>query len=59
LAYNKDFCMYCGACVNACPADGPLTMKRSKVNVKGEKTSLYNKIEGKLMAKKTPKISEA
>jgi 4Fe-4S ferredoxin len=51
--------MYCGACVNACPADGPLTMKRSKVNVKGEKTSLYNKIEAKLMAKKTPKITEA
>ncbi len=35
LAYNKDFCMYCGACVNACPADGPLKMKRSKVNCEG------------------------
>ena len=59
LAYNKDFCMYCGACINACPADGPLKMKRSKVNVKGEKTSLYNKIETKLMTEKTPKIKEA
>ena len=51
--------MYCGACINACPADGPLKMKRSKVNVKGEKTSLYNKIETKLMTEKTPKIKEA
>ncbi len=59
LAYNKDFCMYCGACINACPADGPLKMKRTKVNVTGEKTSLFNKIEAKLMAEKTPKIQGA
>jgi 4Fe-4S ferredoxin len=59
LAYNKDFCMYCGACVNACPADGPLRMKRSKINVSGEKTSLFNKIEAKLLTEKVPKITEA
>ncbi len=34
-------------------------MKRSKVNIKGEKTSLFNKIEAKLMVEKTPKIKEA
>jgi 4Fe-4S ferredoxin len=59
LAYNKDFCMFCGACVNACPADGTIKMKRTKINVTGEKTSLYNKIEAKLLAEKTPKIQGA
>ncbi|WP_424358064.1 4Fe-4S binding protein [Methanocella sp. MCL-LM] len=59
LAYNKDFCIYCGACINACPADSTITMKRNKINVSGEKTNLYNKIEAKLFAEKTPKIKEA
>ncbi|BAI61651.1 tungsten-containing formylmethanofuran dehydrogenase subunit F [Methanocella paludicola SANAE] len=59
LSYNKDFCMYCGACVTACPADGTITLKRSKVNVTGEKTNLFNKIEAKLLEEKTPKIQGA
>lgn len=59
LSYNKDFCMFCGACVAACPADGTITLKRSKINVTGEKTNLYNKIEEKLLAEKTPKIQGA
>ena len=59
LNYNKDFCMYCGACVNACPADGTIKMKRTKINWKGEETNLSKKIADKLMAAKTPKIKGA
>jgi len=50
LNYNKDFCMYCGACIKACPADGTIKMKRTKINWKGEETNLSKKITDKLMA---------
>ena len=56
LAYNKDFCMYCGACIAACPADSTLILKRSKINVSGDKTSLFNKVEAKLLTEKSPRI---
>jgi 4Fe-4S ferredoxin len=59
LMYNKDFCMYCGACITACPADGTIKMKRTKINWKGEETNLSKKIAEKLMAEKTPRIGGA
>ncbi len=46
--------MYCGACVNACPADGTIKMKRTKINWKGDETSLSKKIADKLMAAEDP-----
>lgn len=54
LAVNNSLCILCGACVNACSEEGALTLKRTGIKIKGEKTDLFNKISDKLC---TPKVS--
>ena len=58
IAVNHDLCILCGACVNACPSEDVIVLKRTAVHVKGEKTDLFKKIEKKLCVVRTSKIVE-
>jgi len=60
IAVNKDFCMFCGACVNACPGEDIIVLKRNSMRLKGmpKETSLINKIQDKLFTKRTSKVKE-
>jgi 4Fe-4S ferredoxin len=35
IAVNKDYCILCGACVNACPGEDIIVLQRTGVRVKG------------------------
>lgn len=59
IAVNKDFCILCGACVNACPGEDIIVLKRTGVRVKGEKTDLFKRIEEKLLQPRTSKVKES
>ncbi|MDO5846184.1 MAG: 4Fe-4S binding protein, partial [Methanocorpusculum sp.] len=48
IAVNHDLCILCGACVNACPSEDAITLKRTAVHVVGKETDLFKKISAKL-----------
>jgi formate hydrogenlyase subunit 6/NADH:ubiquinone oxidoreductase subunit I len=58
IAVNKDFCMFCGACVNACPGEDIIFLQRSGIRMKGKETDLFNKIKDKLFLPRTSKVKE-
>ena len=58
IAVNKDYCILCGACVNACPGEDIIVLNRTDVRMKGTETDLFNKIKAKLCTKRTSKVKE-
>ncbi|HJJ28777.1 MAG TPA: 4Fe-4S binding protein [Methanocorpusculum sp.] len=58
IAVNHDLCILCGACVNACPSEDVITIRRTKVHFKGEVTDLAKKIETELCIPRTSKVVE-
>ncbi|KUG14286.1 formylmethanofuran dehydrogenase (tungsten) [hydrocarbon metagenome] len=58
IAVNKDFCIFCGACVNACPGEDIIRLHRTGIRVKGKETDLFNKIKEKLCTPRTSKVKE-
>ncbi|WAI01966.1 4Fe-4S binding protein [Methanogenium organophilum] len=58
IAVNKDLCILCGACVNACPGEDIITLKRTGIRVKGKETDLFLKIKDKLCTPRTSKVKE-
>ena len=55
---NKDLCILCGACVNACPSEDAIVLKRTAVHFKGTVTDLAKKVEAKLCAQHASKKLE-
>lgn len=58
IAVNKDFCILCGACVNACPGEDIIRLHRTGIRVKGKETDLFRKIKEKLCTPRTSKVKE-
>jgi len=58
IAVNKDFCIFCGACVNACPGEDIIRLQRTGIRVKGKETDLFRKIKEKLCTPRTSKVKE-
>ena len=58
IAVNKDLCILCGACVNACPSEDAITIKRSGIHVIGPETDLYKSIAAKLFVPRTSRLRE-
>jgi 4Fe-4S ferredoxin len=58
IAVNKDFCILCGACVNACPGEDIIRLQRTGIRVKGKETDLFNKIKEKMLTPRTSKVKE-
>ncbi|HJJ55363.1 MAG TPA: 4Fe-4S binding protein [Methanocorpusculum sp.] len=58
IAVNSKLCILCGACVNACPSEDVISIKRTGVHVKGPETALFKKIEAKLCIPRSSKIRE-
>jgi 4Fe-4S ferredoxin len=58
IAVNKDYCILCGACVNACPGEDIIVLKRTGIRVKGTETDLFKKIKAKLCTTRTSKVKE-
>lgn len=58
IAVNKDFCILCGACVNACPGEDIIRLQRTGIRVKGKETDLFNKIKEKMLTPRTSKVRE-
>ena len=58
IAVNKDFCILCGACVNACPGEDIIVLKRTNVRIKGTETDLFRKIKEKLCTPRTSRVLE-
>jgi 4Fe-4S ferredoxin len=58
IAVNKDFCIFCGACVNACPGEDIIVLRRTGIRVKGKETDLFNKIKEKLFTPRTSMVKE-
>jgi 4Fe-4S ferredoxin len=58
IAVNKDFCILCGACVNACPGEDIIRLHRTGIRVKGKETDLFNKIKEKMFTPRTSKVKE-
>lgn len=59
IAVNKDFCILCGVCVNACPGEDIIVMKRTGLNMKGKETDLFLSIKEKLLTERTSKVKES
>ena len=58
MAVNKVLCIFCGACVNACPGEDIIIMQRTGIRVKGTETDLFKKIKEKLFTKRTSKVKD-
>ena len=58
IAVNADLCILCGACVNACPSEDVITIRRTGIHVKGPETDLYKSIAAKLCVPRSSKIRE-
>ena len=58
IAVNSDLCILCGACVNACPSEDVITIKRTGIHVKGPETDLYKTIAAKLCVPRSSKVRE-
>ncbi|MFA5254411.1 MAG: 4Fe-4S binding protein [Methanoregula sp.] len=58
IAVNKDYCILCGACVNACPGEDIIVLHRTGIRVKGTETDLFKKIKEKLCTKRTSRVKE-
>ena len=58
IAVNKDYCILCGACVNACPGEDIIVMQRTGIRTKGTETDLFKKIKEKLFTRRTSKVKE-
>ncbi len=58
IAVNKDFCILCGACVNACPGEDIIKLTRTGIRVKGTETDLFRKIKEKMCTPRTSKVKE-
>ena len=58
IAVNEDFCIFCGACVNACPGEDIIFLKRNGVRITGKETDLFNRIKEKLFTERTSKVKE-
>jgi 4Fe-4S ferredoxin len=58
IAVNKDYCILCGACVNACPGEDIIVLQRTGIRMKGTETDLFKKIKAKLFEKRTSKVKE-
>jgi 4Fe-4S ferredoxin len=58
IAVNKDFCIYCGACVQSCPGEDIIVLKRNGVKVTGKETDLFNRIKEKLFTRRTSMVKE-
>jgi len=58
IAVNKDFCIFCGACVNACPGEDIIYLRRDSIKIKGKETDLFNKIKEKLFTPRTSRVKE-
>jgi len=49
MVYAKDmYCIYCGACLQVCPADGALNVKRTSVRSTGKDSGAWHKALEKL-----------
>ena len=59
IAVNSDLCVLCGACVNACPGEDIIVLKRTGIHVKGKETDLFNKIKAKLFTPRTSRVKES
>ena len=59
IAVNKDLCILCGACVNACPGEDIIILKRTGIRMKGKETDLFKQIKEKLLKPRTSKVKEA
>jgi 4Fe-4S ferredoxin len=58
IAVNKDNCIFCGACVNACPGEDIIVLQRTGIRIKGTETDLFKKIKEKLFTRRTSKVKE-
>jgi len=59
IAINTELCILCGACVNACPSEDALTLRRTGIHIKGPETDLYKRIAAKLLTPRTSKLVES
>jgi 4Fe-4S ferredoxin len=58
IAINKDFCILCGACVNACPSEDAIILRRTGIRMQDKETDLFKQIKEKLLAPRTSKVKE-
>ncbi|ADN37224.1 4Fe-4S ferredoxin iron-sulfur binding domain protein [Methanolacinia petrolearia DSM 11571] len=58
IGVNKDFCILCGVCVNACPGEDIIVLKRTGIRMKGKETDLFKTIKDKLLRPRTSKVRE-
>jgi len=58
IAINKDFCILCGACVNACPSEDAIVLRRTAIRMQDKETELFKQIKEKLLAPRTSKVHE-
>ena len=59
ISVNSELCILCGACVNACPSEDALTLRRTGIHMKGTETDLYKTIAAKLCIPRTSKLVES
>ncbi|HNQ33122.1 MAG TPA: 4Fe-4S binding protein, partial [Methanoculleus sp.] len=58
IAINKDFCIFCGACVNACPSEDAIILRRTAIRMQDKDSELFRDIKEKLLTTRTSKVKE-